>query len=304
MSDPQTAPARCGFVALVGAPNAGKSTLLNSLVGAKVSIVTRKVQTTRARLRGIVVRGSSQLIFVDTPGIFTPKRRLERAMVAAAWMGAQDADVVALLFDAARTVIDSDTQLILDGLKAQRRRAVLVLNKIDLIKRERLLKLAARFEAQDLFEHTFMISALTGDGVPDLLDHVARAMPEGPWLYPEDQLSDLPLRLMAAETTREKLFRKLHQELPYALTVETERWQDFEDGSVKIEQIIYVQRGTQKAIVLGKEGSKIKAIRSESQAELEAVLGCKVHLFLFVKVRENWIDDPERYREWGLDFNA
>ncbi len=304
MSDPQTAPARCGFVALVGAPNAGKSTLLNSLVGAKVSIVTRKVQTTRARLRGIAVRGSSQLIFVDTPGIFTPKRRLERAMVAAAWMGAQDADVVALLFDAARTVIDSDTQLILDGLKAQRRRAVLVLNKIDLIKRERLLKLAARFEAQDLFEHTFMISALTGDGVPDLLDHVARAMPEGPWLYPEDQLSDLPLRLMAAETTREKLFRKLHQELPYALTVETERWQDFEDGSVKIEQIIYVQRGTQKAIVLGKEGSKIKAIRSESQAELEAVLGCKVHLFLFVKVRENWIDDPERYREWGLDFNA
>ncbi|MEE8144636.1 MAG: GTPase Era [Kiloniellales bacterium] len=304
MSDPQTAPARCGFVALVGAPNAGKSTLLNSLVGAKVSIVTRKVQTTRARLRGIVVRGSSQLIFVDTPGIFTPKRRLERAMVAAAWMGAQDADVVALLFDAARTVIDSDTQLILDGLKAQRRRAVLVLNKIDLIKRERLLKLAARFEAQDLFEHTFMISALTGDGVPDLLDHVARAMPEGPWLYPEDQLSDLPLRLMAAETTREKLFRKLHQELPYALTVETERWQDFEDGSVKIEQIIYVQRGTQKAIVLGKEGSKIKAIRSESQAELEDVLGCKVHLFLFVKVRENWIDDPERYREWGLDFNA
>ena len=304
MSDPQTAPARCGFVALVGAPNAGKSTLLNSLVGAKVSIVTRKVQTTRARLRGIAVRGSSQLIFVDTPGIFTPKRRLERAMVAAAWMGAQDADVVALLFDAARTVIDSDTQLILDGLKAQRRRAVLVLNKIDLIKRERLLKLAARFEAQHLFDHTFMISALTGDGVPDLLDHVARAMPEGPWLYPEDQLSDLPLRLMAAETTREKLFRKLHQELPYALTVETERWQDFEDGSVKIEQIIYVQRGTQKAIVLGKEGSKIKAIRSESQAELEDVLGCKVHLFLFVKVRENWIDDPERYREWGLDFNA
>ncbi len=304
MSDPQTAPARCGFVALVGAPNAGKSTLLNSLVGAKVSIVTRKVQTTRARLRGIAVRGSSQLIFVDTPGIFTPKRRLERAMVAAAWMGAQDADVVVLLFDAARTVIDSDTQLILDGLKAQQRRAVLVLNKIDLIKRERLLKLAARFEAQDLFEHTFMISALTGDGVPDLLDHVARAMPEGPWLYPEDQLSDLPLRLMAAETTREKLFRKLHQELPYALTVETERWQDFEDGSVKIEQIIYVQRGTQKAIVLGKKGSKIKAIRSESQAELEDVLGCKVHLFLFVKVRENWIDDPERYREWGLDFNA
>ncbi len=304
MSDPQTAPARCGFVALVGAPNAGKSTLLNSLVGAKVSIVTRKVQTTRARLRGIAVRGSSQLIFVDTPGIFTPKRRLERAMVAAAWMGAQDADVVVLLFDAARTVIDSDTRLILDGLKAQQRRAVLVLNKIDLIKRERLLKLAARFEAQDLFEHTFMISALTGDGVPDLLDHVARAMPEGPWLYPEDQLSDLPLRLMAAETTREKLFRKLHQELPYALTVETERWQDFEDGSVKIEQIIYVQRGTQKAIVLGKKGSKIKDIRSESQAELEDVLGCKVHLFLFVKVRENWIDDPERYREWGLDFNA
>jgi GTP-binding protein Era len=304
MSDPQSPPTRCGFVALVGAPNAGKSTLLNSLVGAKVSIVTRKVQTTRARLRGIAVRGSSQLIFVDTPGIFTPKRRLERAMVAAAWMGAQDADVVVLLFDAVRTVIDPDTQLILDGLKAQRRRAVLVLNKIDLIKRERLLKLVARFEAQGLFEDTFMISALTGDGVPDLLDHLTQAMPEGPWLYPDDQLSDLPLRLMAAEMTREKLFRKLHQELPYALTVETERCQDFDDGSVKIEQTIYVQRGTQKAIVLGKGGSKIKAIRSESQTELEEILGCKVHLFLFVKVRENWIDDPERYREWGLDFNA
>jgi GTP-binding protein Era len=304
MSDPQTPATRCGFVALVGAPNAGKSTLLNSLVGAKVSIVTQKVQTTRARLRGIAMRGPSQLIFVDTPGIFTPKRRLERAMVAAAWMGAKDADLVVLLFDAVRTVIDPDTQLILDGFKAQQRRAVLVLNKIDLIKRERLLKLVAQFEAQDLFEHTFMISALTGDGVSDLLDHLAQAMPEGPWHYPEDQLSDLPLRLMAAETTREKLFRKLHQELPYALTVETERWQDFADGSVKIEQTIYVQRGTQKAIVLGKQGSKIKVIRSESQAELEEFLGCKVHLFLFVKVRENWIDDPERYREWGLDFNA
>jgi GTP-binding protein Era len=304
MSDPQTPATRCGFVALVGAPNAGKSTLLNSLVGAKVSIVTQKVQTTRARLRGIAMRGPSQLIFVDTPGIFTPKRRLERAMVAAAWMGAKDADLVVLLFDAVRTVIDPDTQLILDGFKAQQRRAVLVLNKIDLIKRERLLKLVAQFEAQGLFEHTFMISALTGDGVPDLLDHLAQAMPEGPWHYPEDQLSDLPLRLMAAETTREKLFRKLHQELPYALTVETERWQDFADGSVKIEQTIYVQRGTQKAIVLGKQGSKIKVIRSESQAELEEFLGCKVHLFLFVKVRENWIDDPERYREWGLDFNA
>ena len=299
---------RCGFVALLGAPNAGKSTLLNSLVGAKVSIVTRKVQTTRARLRGIAVEGASQIVFVDTPGIFAPKRRLERAMVAAAWSGARDADVVALLFDAGRKDVDPDSRLILDGLKDivkdRGPRAILVLNKIDLIARPRLLELAARFEAEGLFERTFMISALTGDGVGDLRAFLAAAMPEGPWHYPEDQLSDLPLRLMAAEATREKLFERLHQELPYALTVETERWQDFEDGSVKIEQTIYVQKDTQKAIVLGKSGRSIKEIRGEAQVELEELLGRKVHLFLFVKVRRNWLEDPERYRHWGLDYEA
>jgi GTP-binding protein Era len=295
---------RCGFVALLGAPNAGKSTLLNNLVGAKVAIVTRKVQTTRSRLRGIAVEGDSQIVFVDTPGIFVPKRRLERAMVAAAWSGARDADVVALLFDAGRKGIDPNSRLILDGLKDLGRRAVLLLNKVDAVKRPRLLELAAAFEAEGLFDRIFMISALTGDGVEDLRTFLAAAMPEGPWHYPEDQLSDLPLRLMAAETTREKLFQRLHQELPYALTVETERWQDFEDGSVKIEQTIYVQRDTQKAIVLGKSGQSIKEIRGDSQRELEELLERKVHLFLFVKVRRNWIEDPERYHHWGLDYEA
>jgi GTP-binding protein Era len=288
--DSGVAASRCGFAALLGAPNAGKSTLVNALVGAKVSIVTRKVQTTRARLRGIAVAGASQIVLVDTPGIFAPKRRLERAMVAAAWSGARDADVIALVFDAGRKGIDADSRLIIDGLKDLGRRAVLLLNKVDAVKRPRLLELAATFEAEGLFDRTFMISALTGDGVDDLRAFLAAAMPEGPWHYPEDQLSDLPLRLMAAETTREKLFQRLHQELPYALTVETERWQDFEDGSAKIEQTIYVQRDTQ--------------IRSESQKELEELLGRKVHLFLFVKVRRNWIEDPERYRHWGLDYEA
>jgi GTP-binding protein Era len=295
--DSGVAASRCGFAALLGAPNAGKSTLVNALVGAKVSIVTRKVQTTRARLRGIAVAGASQIVLVDTPGIFAPKRRLERAMVAAAWSGARDADVIALVFDAGRKGIDADSRLIIDGLKDLGRRAVLLLNKVDAVKRPRLLELAATFEAEGLFDRTFMISALTGDGVDDLRAFLAAAMPEGPWHYPEDQLSDLPLRLMAAETTREKLFQRLHQELPYALTVETERWQDFEDGSAKIEQTIYVQRDTQKAIVLGKSGINIKQIRSESQKELEELLG-------FVKVRRNWIEDPERYRHWGLDYEA
>lgn len=301
---PPASAARCGFVALLGAPNAGKSTLINSLVGAKVAIVTRKVQTTRARLRGIAVHGDSQIVFVDTPGIFAPRRRLERAMVAAAWSGARDADVVAVVFDANRPAIDPDTRLILDGLKDLGRRAVLLLNKIDLVPRPRLLELAAEFEAEGLIDRTFMISALTGDGVDDVLAFFAAAMPAGPWHYPADQLSDLPLRLMAAETTREKLFERLHEELPYALTVETERWQDFEDGSVKIEQTIYVQRDTQKAIVIGKSGSLIKAVREESQKELEGSLERRVHLFLFVKVRRNWLEDPERYRHWGLDYEA
>ncbi len=307
MSEPRDAtgaPLRCGFVALLGAPNAGKSTLLNSLVGAKVSIVTRKVQTTRTRLRGIAVDGASQIVFVDTPGILAPKRRLERAMVAAAWSGARDADVIALVFDASHRGIDPDSRLILDGLKNLGRSAILVLNKIDLVKRPRLLELAAAFEAEGVFDRIFMISALTGDGVGDLLAYLAAAVPEGPWHYPADQLSDLPLRLVAAEATREKLFERLHQELPYALTVETERWQDFEDGSVKIEQTIYVQRDTQKAIILGKSGRSIKEIRKEAQEELEELLERRVHLFLFVKVRRDWIEDPERYRHWGLDFEV
>ena len=299
-----TAPTRCGVVALVGAPNAGKSTLLNALVGAKISIVTHKVQTTRARVRGIAVAGESQIIFVDTPGIFEPKRRLERAMVATAWAAIQDADVVVLLYDAARKRRDADTDLIIAGLKARGLTAVLVLNKIDVIKRDTLLALAGDFDAEGIFAQIFMISALTGDGLGDLRDHLAARMPEGPWLYPEDQLSDLPLRLLAAEVTREKLFLQLHQELPYALTVETESWEDFEDGSLRLEQTIYVQRETQKGITLGKRGQRIKEVRAAAQAELEDLLERKVHLFLFVKVRENWLDDPARYQPWGLDFKA
>ena len=304
MSDRPEVARRCGVAALAGAPNAGKSTLLNSLVGAKVSIVTQKVQTTRMRLRAIALQGDSQIILVDMPGIFAPRRRLERAMVAAAWGGVQDADVIVLVFDAVRRGIDRDTRLILDGLKAQGRHAVLALNKIDAIKRERLLDLAARFEAEGLFDRVFMISALQGDGVGDLLAYLAAQMPRGPWLFPEDQLCDLPLRVMAAECTREQLFLRLHQELPYSLTVETEGWEDFQDGSVRIEQTIYVQRDSQKAIVLGKNGRQIKQIRTDSQVELEDFLERRVHLFLFVKVRENWIDDPERYRTLGLDFRA
>ena len=303
-ADRAEAASRCGFVALLGAPNAGKSTLLNALVGAKVSIVTHKVQTTRARIRAIALEGACQIVFVDTPGIFTPKRRLERAMVAAAWAAAGDADRAALVYDSERKTIDRDTRLILDGLKERRAKAVLVLNKIDLIKRERLLALAARFEADGVFERIFMVSAAKGDGVADLRGYLAGAMPEGRWLYPEDQLSDLPERLLAAEITREKLFLTMHQELPYALTVETESWEDFADGSVRIEQTVYVQRDTQKAIILGKGGRAIKAVREAAQADLQTFLGRKAHLFLFVKVREKWIDDPARYRPWGLDFGA
>lgn len=295
---------RCGFVALVGAPNAGKSTLLNAMIGQKVSIVTHKVQTTRARIRGIAVEGDSQLIFIDTPGIFAPKRRLERAMVQAAWSGAQDADLVVLLYDAGRKKLGEDTRRILDGLKKRNYKAVLALNKIDSIKREKLLEQAAIFQAEGLFDEIFMISALTGDGVADLRAYLAGRLPEGTWHYPEDQISDLPQRLLAAEVTREKLFLRLHDELPYALTVETENWQDFDDGSVRLEQTIYLQRDSQKGIVLGKGGSKIRQIREESQKELEEMLERKVHLFLFVKIRENWLNDPERYRDWDLDFGA
>ena len=301
---PRDDPLRCGFAALLGAPNAGKSTLLNALVGAKVSIVTHKVQTTRARIRAIAIEGTSQIVFVDTPGIFTPKRRLERAMVAAAWAGAGDGDLRVLVYDATKRTIDPDTRLILDGLKRRKLDAVLVLNKIDAMARGRLLELATQFEVHGIFTRIFMISALKGDGVADLRAHLAQAMPLGPWHYPEDQLTDLPERLLAAEVTREKLFLRLHQELPYALTVETESWEDFVDGSVKIEQTIYVQRSSQKAIVLGKAGQSIKAIRAAAQEDLQALLDRRVHLFLFVKVREKWIDDPDRYRPWGLDYKA
>lgn len=295
---------RCGVVALLGAPNAGKSTLLNGLVGAKISIVTHKVQTTRARIRGIAMEGDSQIVLVDTPGIFAAERRLERAMVAAAWAGARDADSIVLIYDASRKRIDKDTRMIIDGLKETGRRAVLVLNKIDAIKRERLLELVGLFDAEGIFDETFMISALKGDGVKDLMAYLAKSVPPGEWLFPDDQLSDLPMRLLAAEVTREKLFLHLHQELPYALTVETESWEDFQDGSARLEQTIYVQRDQHKSICLGKKGQMIRRIREEAQAELQEMTGRKIHLFLFVKVRERWVDDPERYREWGLEFNA
>lgn len=294
---------RCGFVALVGAPNAGKSTLLNAMIGAKVSIVSPKVQTTRSRVLGITIEGDSQILFVDTPGIFTPKKRLERAMVAAAWQGANDADLVGVLVDASRRGIDDDTRGIVESLKEQQRKAILILNKIDLVKhRENLLGLTAELNEAGIFTDTFMVSASTGDGVQDLRRFLAERLPEGPWLYPEDQISDMPMRLLAAEVTREKLFLQLHQELPYAATVETEEWEEFQDGSVKIRQVVYVQRESQKAIVLGKGGARIKQIGQAARSELEAFLERRVHLMLFVKVRENWTEDPERYSVWGLDF--
>nr|WP_328804995.1 GTPase Era [Stappia albiluteola] len=301
MSEQQDAETRAGFVALIGAPNAGKSTLLNALVGTKVSIVTHKVQTTRAIVRGIAMRGPSQIVFVDTPGIFRPKRRLDRAMVDTAWGGAKDADLVALLIDA-RKGIDEQNEKILEKLADIRLRKVLILNKVDVTKRENLLALAQELNQRCDFVRTFMVSALTGDRVEDLLDFFAAEVPAGPWLYPEDQASDLPMRMLAAEITREKLFLRLHEELPYISTVETESWQERKDGSVRIEQTIYVERDSQKSIVLGRNGQTIKAISQAARTEIAEVLEQPVHLFLFVKVRENWADDPERYREMGLDF--
>ena len=301
---------RCGFIALAGAPNAGKSTLLNRLVGSKVSIVTPKVQTTRSRIIGIVIAGEAQLVFVDTPGIFAPKRRLERAMVAAAWVGLADADIVVLLVDTAlclrklKGAIDGDSLAIIKGLEKHRREAILVLNKIDLVKRPALLELAAALNAVGNFSDTFMISAFTGDGVADMRAHLATIVPEGPWLYGEDQLSDISLRLLAAEITREQAFLQLHQELPYALTVETEDWQERDDGAVRIEQTFYVRRDTQKAMVLGKGGARIKSIGSAARAELERLFERRVHLFIHVKVRRDWINKPEHYRAMGLDFKA
>jgi GTP-binding protein Era len=290
-----------GFVALIGAPNAGKSTLLNSLVGSKVSIVSRKVQTTRALVRGIAIEGAAQLIYVDTPGIFRPKRRLDRAMVTTAWGGAGDADVVCLLIDA-RKGIDEENDAILSRLGDVRQPRVLVLNKIDIIERSRLLELAAAVNGRVPFEDTFMVSALTGDGVGDLKSALAKRMPPGPWLYPEDQISDAPLRMLAAEITREKIYERLHEELPYRSTVETDSWQARPDGSVRIEQTIFVERESQRKIVLGKGGQTVKSIGQAARREIAEVAETPVHLFLFVKVRENWADDPERYREMGLEF--
>ena len=292
---------RCGFVALLGAPNAGKSTLLNTLVGAKVAIVTHKVQTTRTLIRGICMAGSSQIVFIDTPGIFAPRRRLDRAMVSAAWTGAADADIVALLVDATAGITE-DVERILERVGDVARTRLLVLNKIDKVKKSELLNLAAEISARSPFDETFMISALEGDGVSDLRDYLANAVPPGPWHYPPDDISDVPMRAMAAEITREKIFLRLHQELPYAVTVETTDWKDRKDGAVRIEQTIFVTRDNHRMIVLGKGGRTIKAISMEARKELAELMEQPVHLFLFVKVRERWQDDPTYYRDQGLEF--
>lgn len=305
VSTPQT---RCGFVAVLGAPNAGKSTLVNAIVGQKVSIVTRKVQTTRMPVRGIAMRGRTQIVCVDTPGIFAPRRRLDRAMVKAAWRGAADADVVLVLVDAAEMsarpsgLAAEDTDRIIEGLKQTERSATLVLNKIDAMKRDTLLPLTEALNRCAIFERTFMISALTGNGLEELLDFCANRMPYGPFLYPEDQTADIPSRLLAAEITREKLYLRLHDELPYASTVTTESWKEQTDGSVRIDQTILVERGTQKAIVIGKGGQAIKAIGQAARLELEQLFGRRVHLFLHTRVAENWGEKAEHYREWGLEF--
>lgn len=300
MTEPGT---RCGIVSVLGAPNAGKSTLVNRLVGAKVSIVSPKVQTTRTRVRGISIRDETQIIYTDTPGVFTPKRRLDRAMVDAAWGGAADADVIAVLVDAKRG-IDRDVERILDGLEMHETGVVLVLNKVDGLKRESLLSLSETLNARGKFDATFMISALNGSGVDDLEAYFLARMPTGPWLFPEDEISDLPQRLFAAEVTREKAFILLHQELPYGLAVDTENWEDFDNGSVRIDQVVTISRDAHKGIVLGKGGSMIKRIRADAQAELAEILDRPVHLFIQVRVREKWADDPGHFREWGLRFDA
>ena len=293
-------PTRCGFCAIIGAPNAGKSTLVNQLAGSKVSIVSHKVQTTRARIRAIAMEGNTQIVLVDTPGIFKPKRALDRAMVENAWSGVGDADAVVLLVDG-RPGLTEDAKTLIAGLAAARQDAMLAINKIDVMKREQLMDVAAAFNAAYPFSETFMISALSGSGTADLRKAIARRMPEGPWLYPEDQVADLQLRFMAAEMTREIIYERLHDELPYASTVETESWEERPDGSVKIHQAIFVERDSQKAIVLGKGGQTVKLIGQLARAEMERQFGRKVHLFLFVKVREGWADDKERLRAMGLD---
>jgi GTPase len=292
---------RCGFVAVIGAPNVGKSTLVNALVGSKVSIVTPKVQTTRALIRGIAIEGQSQLILVDTPGIFAPRRRLDRAMVEGAWAGTRDADLVALVIDASRGVEDDD-EAVVKALAGMAVTKVLVLNKIDLVAKPKLLDLARALNDRAEFAATFMISARSANGVAELKSFLAAHVPAGPWLYPADQIADAPMRQFAAEVTREKLYLRLHQELPYQSTVETESWKELKDGSVRVEQTIYVERESQRKIVLGKGGQTIKAIGAAARTEIAAAVEHPVHLFLFVKVREHWADDPERYREMGLEF--
>lgn len=299
----QDTPTRAGFVALIGEPNAGKSTLLNQMVGAKVSIVTHKVQTTRARIRGIAMHDAAQIVFVDTPGIFRPRRRLDRSMVKAAWGGAADADIVLLLIEAHRGLTEG-AKAIIESLKALdgRMPVGLVINKIDRVRAETLLALSAELNAAYPFVSTFMISAEKGYGCDGLRDWLAATLPEGPWLYPEDQIADLPMRMIAAEITREKLTLRLHEEIPYQLTVETEAWEERKDGSAKVDQIVYVSRPGHKGIVLGKGGETIKAVGQAARVEMEEFMGRRVHLFLQVKVRENWLDEAERYTEMGLDF--
>ena len=292
---------RCGFVALIGAPNSGKSTLTNALVGAKVSIVTHKAQTTRGPVRGLALVDEAQIILVDTPGIFQPKRKLDRAMSQAAWDRAADADIVALVIDAKRG-LDSKLSPLIEHLPRIKRPTIAILNKIDLVAKPDLLRLASELSALEAFDQVFMVSALTGDGIPDLKAFLAAAVPPGPWLFPEDQLSDASLRQTAAEITREKLFLRLHEELPYALTVETIVWKELKNGSVRIEQTIYVERESQRRIVLGAKGAMIKEIGSAARADIAEIVGVPVHLFLFVKVRERWGEDPERFREMGLDY--
>lgn len=301
---PDSSGTRCGFIAVLGAPNAGKSTLVNEMVGTKVSIVSPKVQTTRTRVRGIAMVDGAQLVFIDTPGIFRPTRRLERAMVAAAWGGAEDADQIMLVIDVDRGV-DPDTADIIARLKdTARKDVILVLNKVDLIDRPKLLVLAETLYQEGIFGQVFMVSAMKGSGVADILKFLAGHVPPGPYMFPEDEVSDLPQRLLAAEITREKVFLRLHQELPYSVTVETEKWEERPDGSARIDQTIYVLRDSQKKIVLGKGGAQIKAIGAAARKELEELLERRIHLFLFVKVREGWTDDRSRYAEWGLDFDA
>ena len=292
---------KCGFVAIIGSPNAGKSTLLNQMVGAKVAIVTHKVQTTRTRVTGIGLHENTQLVFIDTPGIFAPKRRLDRAMVSAAWKGSEDAEQTVLMVDAKKG-IDDNVERIVKGLSDAKRKAILVINKIDTVKRDSLLALVQKLNESDLFEDTFLISALNGDGVEDLKAHLAGLAPEGPWMYPEDQISDVTMRLLAAEITREKVYLRLHEELPYATTVETEAWDERPDGSVRIEQVIHVERESQKGIVIGKGGKMLKLLGQMAREDMQENFDRKVHLFLHVRVTEKWADDKTMYEDMGLDF--